>query len=496
MAWRKLPLDSSRWLGLDRNPLPYAGLLTSLSSEYDYDCAVEGDLPRLRGTLYRVGPGLYDRGADRRRMMLDGDGMLQALSFGNGPPRFRSRYVRTAKFNAEARAGHFIYPSFSTHGSGPLRYNLGLRLANQANTTVLEWAGRLLAFDEAQRPYELNLALDTIGEVVLDCQQPGLRYWAHWKLDAAHGQLHLLSISQGPRATARIVSLDLRGQIVARQSIVLPRSVYIHDWFVTRHHFAFLLHPAYVDLGRLGQVLIGRETFSEAISWRADESSLLHVARRGDGQSFTAELPASWMWHAINGYEDRGELILDYIGGDIGGGLGDDSSPLFAVMRGEEAMPVGPVNYPRRCRFNLSTRRAEERVIDGSNNYELPTVATRERGLEYRHAYMIQADAGELFARSICQLDGASLTRQSYGFGADEFVSEPVTADYLGGEPGRWVLSQVYNATARRSYFAILDDQNFRQGPIAKIHLRHHVPLSFHGYWSPREVVPSSHRLA
>ncbi len=485
MVWRKPPLAASRWLSLDRNPLPYAGLLTSLPTEYDYPCEVEGDLPRLRGTLYRVGPGLYDRGPDRRRMMLDGDGMVQALSFGDGLPRFRNRFVRTIKYKAEARAGHFIYPSFSTHGSGALIHNLGLRLANQANTTVLEWAGRLWAFDEAQRPYELSLDLDTVGEAVLDPEQSRLRYWAHWKLDAAHSQLHLLSMSQGPRAVARIVSLDLQGRIVARQSIVLPRSVYIHDWFVTRHHFAFLQHPAYVDLGRLGQVLMGRETFSEAITWRGDESSLLHVARRGDGQAFTTELPASWMWHAINGYEYCGELVLDYIGGDIGGGLGGDNSPLFAVMRGEAAMPAEPVNYPRRCRVDLRTRQAKESIIDSSNNYELPTVAARERGISHGHAYMIQADAGELFARSICQLDGASLTQQSYGFAPDEYVSEPVIADHLGGEPGRWVLSQVYNASTRRSYFVILDDQNFAGGPVAKIHLRHHVPLSFHGYWSP-----------
>jgi all-trans-8'-apo-beta-carotenal 15,15'-oxygenase len=37
----------------------------------------------LQGTLYRNGPGLFDRGGGRKRMLLDGDGMIQAYQFRN-----------------------------------------------------------------------------------------------------------------------------------------------------------------------------------------------------------------------------------------------------------------------------------------------------------------------------------------------------------------------------------------------------------------------------
>ena len=485
MAWRKLPLSSEQWLPLQSNPLPYAGLVTSLVDEHDYVCEVEGELPALSGTLYRVGPGLYDRGPDRRRMVLDGDGLVQALSFSDGEVRFRNRYVRTKKFEAETHAGRFLFPTFSTHGSGPLRHNLGLGLANQANTTVIEWAGRLFAFDESQRPYELSRELDTLGETVLDARHPRLRYWAHWKLDAAHRQLHLLAIIPGPRPAAVVTSLDLAGRIVARQHIPLSRSVYIHDWFVTRHHFAFLLHPAYVDAAKVLAVMIGRETFSEAISWRAQAGNLLQVARRGDGQTQVFELEACWMWHAINAYEDGSRLILDFVGVDTGGGLGNaDDSPFFGIMRGEPGMAQDPINYPRRYVVDLPKKRVTSTVLDSSANYELPVISATERALPHTHAYMVQADKGELFARSICQLHGQTLERRSYGFEPGEFVSEPVVLDQLDGTRGRWVATQVYNAGARASYFAIFDDRDLERGPVARIRLRHHVPLSFHGYWS------------
>ena len=69
MSWRKLPLRAADWLPPESNPVSHAGLLSSLPAEHDYECEVEGQLPDLRGTLYRVGPGLYDRGPDRKRML-------------------------------------------------------------------------------------------------------------------------------------------------------------------------------------------------------------------------------------------------------------------------------------------------------------------------------------------------------------------------------------------------------------------------------------------
>ena len=114
MSWRKLPLPARNWPRLADNPLVYAGFVTSLTEEHDYECAVEGEVPPLNGTLYRVGPGLYERGPDRKRMLLDGDGMVQALTLGGGRARYRNRFVRTTKYLDEQAAGRFLYPTFST----------------------------------------------------------------------------------------------------------------------------------------------------------------------------------------------------------------------------------------------------------------------------------------------------------------------------------------------------------------------------------------------
>jgi len=62
---------------------PWGGLARSLAEERACAPRVEGTIPAgLRGTLYRNGPGLFDRGGRRRRALLDGEGLVQAFRFG------------------------------------------------------------------------------------------------------------------------------------------------------------------------------------------------------------------------------------------------------------------------------------------------------------------------------------------------------------------------------------------------------------------------------
>lgn len=486
MPWRKLPLRSADWPPPASNPLPYAGLISSLPDEYDYECEIDGELPPLNGTLYRVGPGRYDRGPDRKRMVLDGDGMVQALTLADGRASYRNRYVQTGKYVEEAAAGRFLYPTFSTHGSGSLFRNLGMTLPNQANTTVLEWAGRVFAFDESQRPYELDRELGTVAEVAPDEANPDWKYWAHWKLDAAHQQLHLLVMEQGPRMTAHIVSLSRAGEIVARRSYRLPRSVYIHDWFVTGNHFAFWLHPAFVDLRAVGLVMIARETFASAIRWQPEKGSVMFVADRRDDRTWELEADACWMWHAINAYDDGDELVCDFVGSDAGGGLGGEDSALFGIMRGEPVTPSeAPVNYIRRMRVAPRSGRLESSVVSDAADYELPGVSATERARRHSKAYMIQADPGELFARNLCQYDASNGMTRTWRFDRGKYCGEPVFCDALDGERGRYVISQIYSSVSKKSNFAVFDEQRFEAGPVACVRLEHHVPLSFHGYWAP-----------
>ncbi len=80
---------------------------------------VEGRIPReLKGSLYRNGPGLFERGSLRKPHLLDGDGLVQRLSFANGIVHYQNAFVRTPKFIAEEEADTFRFATWSMQRPG------------------------------------------------------------------------------------------------------------------------------------------------------------------------------------------------------------------------------------------------------------------------------------------------------------------------------------------------------------------------------------------
>ncbi len=42
----------------------------------------------------------------------------------------------------------------------------------------------------------------------------------------------------------------------------------------------------------------------------------------------------------------------------------------------------------------------------------------------------------------------------------------------------------VYDSSRHRSQVAILDGRDLDRGPIAVLHLKHHIPYGLHGSWT------------
>ncbi|MEM7813137.1 MAG: carotenoid oxygenase family protein [Planctomycetota bacterium] len=477
----KRPLCSADFPALADNPQPWAGMVTSLPDEHDYVCDVEGDLPDLRGRLYRQGPGLYDRGPDRKRMLLDGDGMTQMYDFDGGRVRFRNRYVRTAKYLEEGRAGRFLHPTFSTHGSGPKKFNFRGDVANQANVTCTDFFdGKVLAFDDGQKPTALGRDdLETLGETDLDYLRPGLRFWAHFKEEPAAGLFHALAMKIGRFVEASVVSLDRTGSVVARSDYRLPRACYVHDWIVTSRYFGFVLHPAIINLWSYLKVRFAHTTFADAIDWRPQMGNLILLFDRETGRESRFKAAGCWVWHCVNAFDEGDDVVVDFVGGVSG--LGGADAPFYTVMRNEVPPLDETVTNPLR-RYRLDPRRESvtEEVLDDSLNFELPTVPARDKTVRPDRAFVMAGVPGELFARGVGSWDYCRETFDRFVFDDAQYTAEPVP---LGD---RHVATQVYVASEKRSYLGIFRGDRLADGPVAKVWHTHHVPLSFHGCWSPK----------
>src|SRR6516165_9031457 len=158
--------------GSETQPAPRAMALLGVSERGGRDEVpeIEGKIPReLRGSLYRNGPGLFERGGLRKPHLLDGDGLVQRLSFANGGAHYRNAFVRTPKFVAEEAADAFRFATWSMRRPGGFMANLGGGSGrSQAGVTVYPFKELLYAFDEISPAFGLDpKTLETLGEQLL-----------------------------------------------------------------------------------------------------------------------------------------------------------------------------------------------------------------------------------------------------------------------------------------------------------------------------------------
>lgn len=483
----RYPTSQQAWLQLlQKKRIPYDGLVTSLRSENHYECAVRGTLPAdLSGTLFRAGPGIFDRGNQRRRMVIDADGMIRRFQIHNGKAVFTNRHVRTEKFVAEERAGRYIYPSFSMMipTREALVTNSIMRIKNQASVTAFTFGGRLFVTDEIQALTELGIqSLQTRGEVKLT-KDDGVKFMAHSRITEFGGQKRLNLAAYNPvNGALQVHTFNEDFKLVARsQEVKIPRS--FHDWHATPDFFVFLLPPLYMNNLGLAKAIAGLSTIADAVEFRAGEHAQVLLIPRNNRPAKFMTLPETLdSWHAVNAYQQNdSEVVFDFVASKRRAPVASNNSTMTKITRGE-MVQNGSLRGTGVYRAILDYDK--NHLSYGSDYFkvhgvEMPTIDSRRAGKAYENAYFIAGQEG--LDNQIVRLNVSTRESERYDFGAGRFVTEPIFAP--GAGDNGYLLSEVYSHVHKRSYLAVFDAKNLKQGPLAEVWLKHHLPIGFHGFW-------------
>ena len=466
-------------------PLFAGGLTTSLLEERRYQAAVRGRLPReLRGTLYKNGPGLFDRAGVRRRTLLDGDGLITAYRFADGRVEFQNRFVRTPKFEAEQAAGRFLVDSWTT----PLDEQGTVEDDTQSGVTVWPWGERLYAFDENSACWELSPNdLETVGKATFGLGEDEAAFFAHGKQLAGSAEFSLFGVRYGKLQYNYAVLDPEQRSRVARSFPVTdygPPS-YMHDWFVTPRFFVLHLMPAILD----GEAIGGGSVLRDAIDWQPALPSRLLVFRRDDleARPQVFEMDPAWMWHSVNAFErSDSELVLDWIGYDDPHHFVGAGAEWELIMQGE-LVRTGAPGVLRRSVLDLSAGRLSTERYEDLDDQEFPVVAPDRVGQAYRYTYLVHDPGAGVLYQSVAKIDLESGRHQTFDFGAGRIALEPTFVPRPGGrsEDDGWLLVEVANANTGRASLCVFDARAIEDGPIARVMLEHHVPMRFHGRWAP-----------
>jgi all-trans-8'-apo-beta-carotenal 15,15'-oxygenase len=462
----------------------FTGQLRNAAGEKHYRARVEGRLPRrLHGTLYRNGPGLYDRAGIRKSAVVDGDGMIRRYHIDAGKVTFQNRFVRTPKFVDESRAGRFLYDTWTTE----LPVTPDVPEGQNAGVTPVIHDGKLYALDEFKAPFQLDPGtLETHGMAANFGDADGWHFKAHTRKDLVRNEWICFANrfhAQGVSAAHHV--FDSHGNRIHSREVELPLPGYMHDFFVTEDWIVYYNHPALIQPAKIDQL-----GFAPSLAWVPDAGThLVLVPRRGDGPVVTMQTDARWMWHAVNAYQQGGEIIADYVGYDTPDHflyVKDGADPAFyAWMGGRPGAFEHPGNV-RRMVIDVAAGSVRQEVLL-AGNYEFPVVSRAINGRRHRDTYLIQAAGDSQWWDTVVALDTRRGRSRRYQFGAGHFLSEPIYApDPVEARPDRdagWLLVPVYEQRRAASSLAVFRVDAIEDGPIAAIRLEDHDPWAFHGYW-------------
>lgn len=437
---------------------------------------LEGTIPDdLRGTLFRCGPGLFERFGVEVSHPFEADGVMTAVRFEDRPSG-AARVIESAGWREEQAAGRRLYGS----GVSRLRNIINMlkqRGKNTANTSAWVHAGQLFALMEGARPTRLDPAtLDFEGEQDFE-GVIGATFSAHPHRVAALATSFNFGVRFGREPMLDIYALPDQGAARRLTSVALPWMAMVHDFIATDKHLVFMVCPARVVLRR---VLFGKIDFERLLDWEPERGVELIVIPIADPQAVQRiHVDPFWVWHFTNAYERGDQIVVDLC-------RYHDFGSLAAIRTGRGGLPAEvakPLYHRAVIDRRAKTMTSETRCECPA---EFPRVHPTREGAEHRVAFIHAGSEDERDAIGVLEVETGKLAtwRADRPTALSEAIPVP-RGRRPDDERDVWLLTLGLDATRERSFVAVLDGDEIERGPVARLWFDQPIPLTFHGAFLP-----------
>jgi all-trans-8'-apo-beta-carotenal 15,15'-oxygenase len=433
--------------------------------------------PELAGTLFRNGPARHELAGYRYRHWFDGDGMLQAWRMSPEGVCHQGRMIETRKFQAETAAGRALYPGFGSAPPDPAPVS-SADLVNTANISVLPHHGELLALWEAGSPWRMNPDdLSTRGLYAFGSEAEGVPFSAHPRVEP-DGTLWNFGYVSGAGLIA-LWHIDPRGKLVKMGTVPVAPMTMPHDFVVTARHLVMLLPPFHFrPTGDSGN-------FLDAHVWEPDQPTRVMVVDKDDFASVKwYELPAQWVFHYGNGWDDGSGVI------HFDAARAPDPRVMIdtfrEVMRGRR----GQASPSRHHRYRIDTRNgtASEAPMFGPEiSSEFPVIDPRVSTVRNRRLVFLCADeadpAPHPLQNGVAVWDDQAQQLMTFRYPDHVIPEEHLFVPAPGSEPETrgWVVGSALDTRADRLQLNVFDASALDAGPLATATLPYALPLALHG---------------
>jgi all-trans-8'-apo-beta-carotenal 15,15'-oxygenase len=288
------------------------------------------------------------------------------------------------------------------------------------------------------------------------------------------------AIKPGLSSTITIYELDTAGKLLRRQSRSIPGFAFIHDFAITPNYCLFFQNP--VSFNPI-PFMLGVRGAGECVKFQPEKPTRIVVIPRNSNEPMQMlETQSGFVFHHANAFEQGDEICIDSICYESFPEVEPNSD-----FREVDFDAIAPGTLWR-FTFNLREQTVERRLLE-ERCCEFPYVHPNHAGRPYRYLFMGAAHnkTGNAPLQAILKLDVTTGDEQLWSAAPQGFISEPIFVPRPNSnrEDEGWVLTLVYDANQHRSDVVILDGRDLNQGPVARLHLKHHIPYGLHGNWTP-----------
>lgn len=428
------------------------------------DMKVEGAIPpELNGLYVRNGCNEHTGPAEH---FFGGDGMLHGVMLEGGKARwYRNRYVDTPVVRDEVK---------------------GMGMPKLENTTsavsLIHHAGRFLSLGEFGYPYEIEPGdLSTKGVYTFDGKLT-TSMTAHPRIDPVSGELIFFGYSvMKPYVT--YYRANAAGEVVQVEPIEMAGPTMMHDFAVTEDYVVFMEMPIGFSW------LLALQSDGLPFRWDDDAPCRFGVMPRTGGSKDVKwfDIPRCFVFHVMNSFQQGDKVMVD--------------AARYDQLWVKDSHDFNHPAYLSRFTMDMKTGKASvDRLFD--RPMEFPQVHRGHWTRPYRYGYSLITDLdgtpfGEMasetatgFMKYDLQSGDSVPFEIDPNFGPNEAFFVPVNGTAGQGlEDEGYLLSFVYDKTAKTSALWIMDTTDLSAGPVARVQLPVRVPQGFHGVWLPAEAM-------
>ena len=445
---------------------------------------ISGNIPPIKGTLYRNGPGRLERGGEKVGHWFDGDGAVLAVHFNEQKATAVYRYVQTKGYQEETLAQQFLYGNYGMTAPGPIWNQWFKPVKNSANTSVLALPDRLLTLWEGGQPHALNLIdLTTLGLESFHQLESGFTYSAHPKQDPDSGNIYNFGIHLGGlNADLHLYTSNSQGKLIKQSSFTLKGIPLIHDFVMAGSYLIFLIPPVRIEFF---SIISGFSSYSDALKWEPSLGTQILVFNRDTLQLVSQGETDSWFqWHFGNGYQDSdGYINLDFVSYPD---FYQTNQHLKEIAQGQTSTFAQGTLWKMRLNPLNAQVMLLEKVMNRSVDF--PTVSSSKIGQKWSSTYLTihrqKTNIAKERYNAIACFDYSTNTLIEADLGDNRYPSEAILVSN-GDDPEQgWVLTVVYDANSHSSQIYIFDSERLSEEPVCILELPTVIPLGFHGIWN------------